>query len=76
MVIHCDNQMTLGLIQNETPRLSTRLRHVDVHSCWLRQEVQEKRITTDWIPTAKMPADGLTKALPLDVSKALVFHFV
>ena len=64
MVINCDNQQTLGLIQNETPRLSTRLRHVDVHSCWLRQEVQERRIATAWIPTAKMPADGLTKTLP------------
>ena len=62
-VIHCDNQQTLSLVQNETPRLSTRLRHVDIHSCWLRQEVQEKRITTAWIPTARMPADGLTKAL-------------
>ena len=64
MVIHCDNQQTLGLMDSETPRLSTRLKHVDVHSCWLRQEVQAKRITTAWIPTAQMPADSLTKPLP------------
>ena len=65
MVIQCDNKMTLGLMQSDTPRLATRLRHVDIHSCWLRQEVQEGRIETSWIPTAEMPADGLTKALPL-----------
>ena len=57
--------MTLGLMDSETPRLSTRLRHVDIHSCWLRQEIQERRVTTEWIPTAEMPADGLTKALPI-----------
>ena len=65
LVIHCDNKQTLGLMQTETPRLSTRLRHIDVHSCWLRQEIQEKRVTASWIPTADMPADGLTKALPI-----------
>ena len=65
MVIYCDNKMTLGLMDSETPRLSTRLRHVDIHSCWLRQKIQERRVTTEWIPTAEMPADGLTKALPI-----------
>ena len=63
-VIHCDNKQTLSLVEAETPRLMTRLKHIDIHSCWLRQEVQRKRITTGWIPTANMPADGLTKPLP------------
>ena len=63
--IYCDNKQTLGLMQTETPRLSTRLRHVDIHSCWLRQEIQSNRIKASWIPTAEMPADGLTKALPI-----------
>ena len=48
----------------ETPQLETRLRHVDIHQHWLRQEVQEKRLLVKWIPTSQMPADGLTKALP------------
>ena len=64
MVVFCDNKQTLSLMEAETPRLMTRLKHIDIHSCWLRQEVQKKRITTGWIPTATMPADGLTKALP------------
>ena len=65
IVIYCDNKITLRLMNSETPRLSTRLRYIDIHSCWLRQEIQEKRITTEWIPTAEMLADSLTKALPI-----------
>jgi hypothetical protein len=40
-----------------------RLRHVDIHQHWLRQEVEARRIELKWIPTADMPADGLTKGL-------------
>ena len=50
-------------MQADTPKLSTRLRHVDIHRHWLRQEVQNGKIHTKWIPTAEMPADGLTKSL-------------
>jgi hypothetical protein len=31
---------------------------------WLRQEVEQKRIQVNWVPTDQMPADGLTKVLP------------
>ena len=63
MVIYCDNRQTLGLMETEIPRLSTCLRHIDVHSCWLRHETQDKMITTSWIPTAETLADGLTEPL-------------
>ena len=62
--IACDNQQTLGLLDKESPLLSTKLRHINIHNHWLRQEVQQGRIKTQWIPTAEMPADGLTKSLP------------
>ena len=44
-------------------KLTTKLRHVDIHKHWLRQEVQEKRLRINWVPTAEMPADSLTKTL-------------
>jgi hypothetical protein len=44
-------------------KLATKLKHIDVHQHWLRQEVQEGRLLIEWIPTSEMPADGLTKAL-------------
>ena len=61
--ILCDNSQTLRLLTQDTPQLSTRLRHVDIHHHWLRQETQEGRISMEWCPTAKMKADGLTKVL-------------
>jgi hypothetical protein len=62
--IFCDNQQTIRLLYKETPCLTTKLKHVDVHSCWLRQEVQSERIKIDWVPTADMVADRFTKLLP------------
>jgi len=52
--------------------LTTRLKHVDVRQHWLRQEVQAKRLLIEYLPTANMPADGLTKALPKQKFKAFV----
>ncbi len=46
MVIYYNNKQTLDLMENKTLKLSTRLKHVDVHSCWLRQEIQAKHVTT------------------------------
>ncbi|KAF5200461.1 Reverse transcriptase family protein [Thalictrum thalictroides] len=52
------------LLQKETPKLATKLKHVDIHQCWLRQEVQSGTIQVEWIETSKMIADGFTKQLP------------
>ena len=62
--IHCDNLQTIRILTKETVKLETRLRHVDIHQHWLRQEVEDGTVTIKWLPTAQMPADGLTKALP------------
>src|SRR5205814_9537677 len=64
LVIQCDNSQTLRLVTEETAKLTTKLRHVDIHSHWLRQEYRERRVHVKWVPTAEMIADGLTKALP------------
>jgi hypothetical protein len=61
--IQCDNQQTVGLMKKDAPLLTTKLRHVDIHQHWLRQEVQANRIQIRWVPTHEMPADGLTKLL-------------
>ena len=54
---------TIRLLTNEHLRLQTKLRHVDIHCCWLRQEVQRNHISLTWTPTATLLADGFTKAL-------------
>jgi hypothetical protein len=59
----CDNAQTVGIVNKENPQLTTKLRHIDIHQLWLRQEVSGKTIAVHWVPTGDMPADGLTKAL-------------
>ena len=61
--IYCNNEQKVGIVKKEDKRLNTKLRHVDTHQMWVRQEVQEGRLYVEWCPTAEMPADGLTKSL-------------
>ena len=63
LTIQCDNFQTIRLMVQEAAKLQTKLRHVDIHSHWLRQEVQRGTIQLQWQETQKMIADGLTKPL-------------
>jgi hypothetical protein len=62
--IYCDNKQTIRLMTSEAPKLQTRLRHVDIHRSWLREQVSLGKIDIQWIPTNSMPTDGMTKILP------------
>ena len=64
LIINCDNTQTLRLITEDTAKLITKLRHVDIHRHWLRQEYAMRRVRFQWTATKEMIADGLTKALP------------
>jgi hypothetical protein len=63
-LIQSDNRQTIRLVKQQDPLLATKLRHIDIHQHWLRQEVQNGNVDVEWIPTAMMRADGLTKTLP------------
>ena len=58
LVVECDNLMTLRLVTEESLKLVTKLRHVDVHN--------------QWVSTRDMIADGLTKALPRQLHEEFV----
>jgi hypothetical protein len=64
LVLQCDNKQTVGALQKDSNLLRTKLRHIDIHNHWLRQEVRDARIDVRWVLITEMPADGLTKALP------------
>lgn len=70
--IQCDNMQTIRAFTSDTPKFTTKLRHVDIHRHWLRQEVQNKRISIQWTPTTTILADGLTKSLPPQRHKEFV----
>jgi hypothetical protein len=62
--IQCDNKQTIRLVTGAVNQLQTKLRHVDIHNHWLRQEVETRSIAVEYTPSNDMIADGLTKALP------------
>jgi hypothetical protein len=64
VTIQCDNKQTIRLVTEEVSRLQTKLRHVDIHNHWIRQEVSGGRIKVEYVQSADMIADGLTKVLP------------
>ena len=64
LIIQCDNKQTIRIVVEEDIKLNSRLRHVDIHNHWLRQEHRGGTMQIKWVPTGQMPADGLTKALP------------
>jgi hypothetical protein len=70
--IHCDNMQTIRILTKEAIKLDSKLRHVDIHRHWLRQEIQNSRIALQWLPTAEMPADSLTKPLPAQKHAAFI----
>lgn len=69
--LYNDNQQTIRLIVSEHGRVTTKLRHVDIHNMWLKQEHGRGTFKVEYLPTELMPADGLTKNL----SRARFEHF-
>jgi hypothetical protein len=59
----CDNQQTVGIATKQEDKLNSKLKHVDIHQSWIRQEVEAGRLNVKWVDTDNMPADGMTKIL-------------
>ena len=72
--ILCDNQQTVGLVQKERPQLTSKLKHVDIHSLWLRQVHKDGKVAVQWVSTADMPSDGFTKPLTTEKHARFVRH--
>jgi len=57
-----DNQSAITVSKN--PEHHGRMKHLDLRLYWLRDKVEHGMITPDFIPTADMIADCLTKSVP------------
>ena len=66
MIIQCDNQQMLCLIQVKIEKLSIKLKHVDIQNHWLHQEYQWDCITVCYIESKNMIINSLTKAFLLN----------
>jgi hypothetical protein len=58
-----DNQSAIAVARN--PEHHGQMKHFDLRYYWLRDEVEQKVISVFYCQTSMMPADLLTKALPL-----------
>jgi hypothetical protein len=63
IMIYNDNLQIIRLLISKILKTETKLRHVDIAQCWLRQSVQSDYLSVNYLPTAKMIADGLTKSI-------------
>lgn len=70
--VQCDNRQTIRLVNEDVARLQTKLRHVDIHNHWLRQEAANRKIKVEYTPSDQMIADGLTKALTKEAHQRFV----
>jgi hypothetical protein len=63
LYIRCDNRQILRVLKKEMLKLDTKLKHVDIHRHWLRQEIQTSRISVNWCSIAEMSIDDFIKML-------------
>lgn len=66
---HEDNQSTIRIVQE--PRDRSRLKHIDVKDCFVRNLVQQGSVVLKYVPTETQEADILTKGLPAGQFKRL-----
>ena len=65
---------TIRLLTAKDPQLTTKLKHIDIHTHWLRQEVQKGNVVLKYQSTVTLVADGFTKELPQQKHKEFIWQ--
>jgi hypothetical protein len=63
IMIYNDNLQIIRFFISKILKTETKLRHVDIAQCWLRQSVQSEYFSMNYLSIAKMIADEWTKIL-------------
>jgi hypothetical protein len=63
MIIYNDNLQIIRLFISKIAKMNTKLRHVDIAQCWLRQSMQQEKIDVSYLLTAYMMIDEMIKLL-------------
>jgi hypothetical protein len=74
LIIYENNLQTIRLMKSKIVRIDTKLRHIDVAQCWLRKMIQNDHLHVEYLFTARMMTDGLTKLLSPQKHKKFVRH--
>jgi hypothetical protein len=74
LIIRCDNRQIIKILNHELLKLDIKLRHVDVHRHWLRQEIQASRISVSWVSIVEMSANEFIKILSRQKHENFVKH--
>jgi len=61
LLVHADSPSARLAVLNPLP--TARTRHIDIRYKWINQEVEKGHILLEFVGTAAIKADGLTKAL-------------
>lgn len=64
ITICCDNQSTIKLAESDAFR--PRTKHIDIRYHFLRDKIEQKILNIQFIPTERMAADSLTKAVTIE----------
>lgn len=71
--IRSDNKQAVrALNSTEDQLLNTKLRHIRIRECWLRDQIQQGILQVEWIPGDQQLADGFTKPLCGQKLKAFI----
>ena len=68
--LYCDNQSAITIAYGNQQH--TRTKHLDIRLYFLRDTIENRQITIQYLPTDQMLADILTKGLPGPKVKSLV----
>jgi hypothetical protein len=72
ITVHADNQSAIAL--GKSPGFHKRSKHIDVQYHYVREQVENGRVKTPYLPTSRMVADGLTKALSPELHSRFISH--
>ncbi len=72
IMIYNDNLQIIRFFISKIFKTETKLRHVDIAQCWLRQSVQSDYLSMNYLSIAKMIANELTKILSLQKHREFI----
>ena len=67
LILYGDNEMSIALTKNTENQHWTK--HIDVQHHYIRELVNKKELTIEWISGSKMLANRMTKVLPAKTFK-------